>query len=354
MDDLGVLHNAWSKLPIYKRYIQKKDIAGSSFVELPKRKRYKKRVGRFMNFYQSVYRPLGELMAADAAQEENRRRLRRVDSEGVGSIHLGQVGEQGPGEQSLAHPVMNYRSVLSLFDRLLNITDVEIARAKKSIAEFKIDEIADLDTDSLIFKPSTLEIRSQFNESIACTEVTVLLTSAVADSSQSAYLCVDRYDSFASFWWRTNVDFSEFLKACRYFVKSAAHWIKTSDADSLGSIADKEFQGVYFYLDRQVVHFPLQEIEQRFSDSPLNENLLKMCEPHWDVRFVRIGLDYGDLCYDLQPVSVFPQRAGIVTHLQCSAAISDLIQWTHVKYAQRDVLRNTVGRVFQLQRSSSA
>ena len=345
MTDLEVVHKTWSDLPIYRRYISDKDVLGSTKVELPVTKRYVKHISRFWKFYQDIYRPITELMAADAAQEQNRRRLRRVDASGVGSIQLlEQPKSEGEPEQRSEPTYVSYRSIIALFDRLQRITEAEIGRAKKSLTEFRSERMADLDPEMLVFKPDELSVGEQPNEGMTCTEITVKLISSSQTAAESIYLCADRYEDYISFWWRTNIDFSEFLKACRHFVRGVVQWQESEGSHDPPATERKEFNGVYFHLADQVVHFSLEEVEGRL-DSPLHDDLLSLCESHWDVRFVRIGLDYCDLCYDLQPVGPYPQRAGIVTHLRCGNPIADLVQWTHQKYAHREALRRTIRKI---------
>ncbi|MDQ3816400.1 MAG: hypothetical protein M3362_01765 [Acidobacteriota bacterium] len=346
MKDLEFLHETWNNLPIYSQYVTKKDIPGSTLVKLPRNQKYRQHLNRFFKFYQGVYRPLAELMSTDAAQEQNRRRLRRVDVTGIGGLQSLDQSE-GSSRQTLTQPMVNYRSVLSLFDRLLSLSDTEIDRAKEAFKRSGGEHGADLDPDRLILQHDTLSLTTQRNDILECVEATAVLTpTSLPESPGSVYLCADVYEDYVSFWWRTNVDFSEFLKAARHFVRATKFWLETGGGGHTPTNKIKEFKGVYFHLANEVRSFSLEDIEQRLGDSPLSDSLIKLCEPHWDVRFVRIALQYGDLCYDMQAVGPFPQRAGIVTHLECAAIISDLIKWTNVRNAQRDLSHEIIRRIF--------
>ncbi len=346
--DLSVLHTSWNGIAKYRRYVEDKNISGSTPVRLPQNKRYVKHFVRFWSFYQDVYRPLAELMAMDSALEQNRRRLRRIDSSDVSGIRLLAEPDTEPFESTnLVQPSLNYRSILSLFDRLVNLTEAEITRAKKSLRGFGSKAIADLDTGGIVIKPDYITVKAELNNEVECVEITARLQQA-KDREGAIYFCADRYSDYCSFWWRTNADISEFLKASRHYMRSAARWI-ANHQERVDVQRDKEYRGVYFYLDNDIKHFKLDDVEQLLTDTPLNDNLLNLCEPHWHLRFLRLGLEYGDLCYDFEPIDAFPQRAGIVTHLRCAGPISDLIQWTSIKYAQKRAIEKSINRVFEIQ-----
>lgn len=346
--DLNVLHTSWNAVAKYRRYVEDKNISGSTPVRLPQNKRYMKHFVRFWSFYQDVYRPLAELMAMDSAQEQNRRSLRRIDNADVSGIRLLTDNTLDEFESTnLVQASLNYRSILALFDRLVNLTEAELTKAKKSLREFGSKAIADLDTTGIVIKPDYITVKAQINDEVECVEITARLQQT-PDKEGPIYFCADRYSDYCSFWWRTNVDVSEFLKASRHYVRSAARWI-TDHRETVVLPSDKEYLGIYFYLDRGIKHFRLDEVEHLLTDTPLNDSLLNLCEPHWHIRFLRIGLEYGDLCYDFQPIDAFPQRAGIVTHLRCTGPIGDLIQWTSTKYAQKRVIEKTIKRVFEIQ-----
>jgi len=181
---------------------------------------------------------------------------------------------------------------------------------------------------------------SRYSDDFDCIDVTAVMRSG---SVECDYFSVDRYRDFNSFSWETDVEFVEFLRMARLFVRNTSRWVDDHSYENTIS-QSKHFSGLYFHLHDSVKQFKIEKIEHLDPDF-----VLPLIEPHWNISFVRIALPYGDLCYDLEITNDSPQRAGIVSHIPCVGPIADLIHWTHAKYVPRKNTQDAVRTVFSLQ-----
>jgi len=336
--DLEYVGKLFAKNKKYMAFRQGKASAIEE-VEFPRSPATAKRFEHFVEFYRDVIRPLGGILAADASQEQNKRQLRRVDISSVGGLYLlsGQQTEQ-TDVLALAQAAVDYRGLISLYDRLINLTEALVSRARTSIAGVHREAVSAIDRTKSLFAPTQLEYTSKTNNQLASEEVIIYMPSG-SQQERCIFLCADIYATYVSFWWNTNTGFSEFMKAVRYFNRVAAESIKRKSIQITPAEHEKQYNGIYFFIENGVKHFPLDAV-----DGLATESLLRLCEPQWHVRYVRIGLPYGDLCYDFEPLEPFPQRAGILTHLELSDALGALIQWTHTEYVHADAIRDVVSR----------
>lgn len=334
--DLAAIQQALTNIPVYQRYIRKDNVVGSTPVRLPRNARYVKRFARYQTFYQNVYRPLNELLSTDAAQEGNRRQLGRIEQESVAGLYL---FDERAALSPAVQQIPDFRSLIALFDRFLNLTRVEISRARQSLKHFQQESVGNLYSEKLGFGLDRLDVERKDNRNFGCVEATVRLIEP-GNPATNIFLSADRYPGYVSYWWRTNIVFTEFIKYARFFAQNTRLWLDTvPQAEPHGQ---KEYEGIYFFLDDEIKHFNIAH-----GDHSLTDSIVRLCEPHWRIRFVRLALPYADLCYDFEPVESFPQRAGLVTHLGASRQIADFIQNTHSQYVNREAIRKAVDEIWE-------
>jgi hypothetical protein len=342
--DLERLQGAWSNIAEYRAYRSTKAGAGR-IVRLPRSKRYEKFLLRFRGFYYEMGRPVAGLLAADWAQESNRRQLRRVDSSGVGG---GYSPVEGPDDKKgvpqapeARGGVATYRSALATFDRVLQANSAQIGRIKKELDGFDRKTVGDFFSGATRIRDAErLRLRWRKNDEFGCTDVTVW-QQQLLHNTEMAYLCADVYPDFVSFWWRTNADFNEFIKASRYYIREVCRRAGGLRPIDLSFGKGKEYNGVYFYAEDEVVHADADAIENLSSES-----LLQLCRPDLQLKFIRLGLPYADLCYDFEAIGEFPQRAGIVTHaLAYPEPIADFVLWTQAGFALELEVRRRVSEI---------
>lgn len=292
-------------------------------------------VQEFNETYQKLYRPLAEVLASDVALEQNRRLIRKIGTGDVAGVYPYDEAQQGApasGREGWSVLTADYREAIALYDRVVNLATVRKKQDVGELRQYPKEIVGDIDNRGEIHPIEDLSLTWNHNQELDCWEVTAVLRG----TPDVPYLWVDRYQSFTSFYWQTTVDFAEFLKIARHYVKAVAAWIDTSGEQSDAG-RSKLYTGIHFFLDKEVKRLPLEHLDDLSADL-----ILAQCEPQWKLRYVRIGLPYGDLCYDFEPIGSLPQRAGLMTHLKCYSAIADFIQWTHSKYARRGVWRRVV------------
>lgn len=329
------LQQSWVEVPGYRGWSAKKDRPGSDRVQLPAEHSYTKLVQEFNETYQKLYRPLAEVLAGQVALEQNHRLLRGVSQNGVAGVYpYDEAQHTEGGRHSEWQFTPNYRQALALYDRIVKLASEQTQRDFKELRRFPKETVVDIDSKGKIFPIDEEDLSLSWHKNSDLRSMEITATSKnVPDQS---YLWIDRYESFTSFYWQTNVDFAEFLKVARHYVKTVAAWIDVAGEEKEPS-RGKIYNGIHFFLDKEVKRLPLEHLDDLSADL-----ILAQCEPHWNLRYVRIGLPYGDLCYDFAPIGSLPQRAGLLTHLKCFNAIADFIQWTNVKFARRGIWRRVV------------
>jgi hypothetical protein len=244
-------------------------------------------------------------------------------------------------EISFSPTPMNLRQIMGLYDRLINLSSELLSRTKSGLTGISRETVAEVDPRGFLVPLEQLYTRRTYDRSVDCAEITLYLRQNQPQGDLT-YLCGDVYKDFASLWWTTNTDFEEFLNAVRSYIRSVDESDVTDDADIKGS-KEKKYSGVYFFLGNEVKHFPIEELEGLTATVVFNRSKL-----NWQPRFVRIGLKYADLCYDFEPVSHFPQRAGILTYLKSANPVTDFIRRTHSKYVRGRVLESHVSDLLGL------
>jgi hypothetical protein len=227
----------------------------------------------------------------------------------------------------------DYRELMALYDRVINLTAAQTSSQVSANKDFPEQSVGDFRA----WRESgyeSLHIKANENTLYDCVEVDAVRNYSGEDL---VYFSADVYSSFASFFWETSITLPEFIKLVRRFVGSATRW-KVVNGFVLSETPRKLFNGLYIYLADGVKHIPLHR------DTDLSQEFLaSKLDPHWKVRFIRVGLLFADLCYDFQAVDGLPQRAGILSHMPCRDAIADFIHWSNSRYAPRLFVVGAVG-----------
>lgn len=335
--NLEVIQRNLGNIAAYARYEQKRDIPANTCVKLPRNKQFIDHAVAFASYYWDTFRPTIELISNDASREENRRRIRGLEPAPSFPVPFA-------GEAQLECPLndlrqqMDYRRLMALYDRLLFLGEKELTRATAALGKLPRGLLGPIDKRGMFHPKPQLRIKSAQVPEGGPMEFTVLLTRQATDTRRM-YLAADRYRDYWCYWWPTNADLAEFIKASRYYVQSCSYW-GSKDENPLLPIKEKEYNGIYIYLKDSIRHFPPDAYGALEVD-----NILRLFEGSWKVRFVRIALPVGDLWYDIESISPFPQRAGLITHLRYLSPIRDLVQWTHSLYLDDHTLTPILSKI---------
>jgi hypothetical protein len=329
-DDIDWIHKKWVSVPAFRNYLKTKD-SPRARLKLPKSRMYLRKITRFWSLYTDVFRPLGQLLAGEMAQEENRRRLRGIESTAIGEAYL--FDEAEIGRKPSGSPELNasYRSTISLFDRILNITQKEITRGLTEVRKYTPSIFGEVDVKRIFHEPKLLRISMDESSNPICLKI------YFDEKPQSTYVFGEKYSDYTSLWWKTNVNFGEFMKAVRYYMRKSADL-----TDTAKPLKSKEFSGIYFYTAHGAKHFELgHEIDNISTDS-----LLQLC-PFSDVRTICLALPFCDFYYDLEGIEGELPEIALVSHCLHPDITSDFVQWTNWKYAHRSQIRSALSRTLK-------
>ncbi len=311
-------------------------------LEKGRRSEYLSALKNFLSFYWQVLRPSAELASIDQSREINRRRLLGVDaptSSATLEEHNAKADQQqASGDISIAGEI-NYREVIILSDKVIAETENEISQLAEKLQKAPREVLSDVDLQGLIVEPDQLTIEVTEDVETQSTEFTAIIKSASFNTS-TILLCADRYQDFISFWWRTNTTFVEFIRAARFFVKSAKSYMQKNGME-MSSPKPRQFLGCYFYTNRGTFH-----VRSEYLPEELNaEALMQLIRKGDVVRFIRMGLDVGDIWYDFVPFGSIPQRAGILTHLDLALPIAQCVRQTSSVYAQHYLVEKAITEI---------
>ncbi len=337
--DLNVLHNEWSKIKDEKSF----SVFGHGLkLENTERQIYLSALDRYIAFYRKVLRPVAELVSADQAREANRRTRLGVDAVVPSGVIVSTVAEERQADVLSADipnaAEISYRDLIVLFDKVITQTHHEVDRLSKTLRKTPRELLADLDISGAIVAPDKVSIDVVKDKDTNSIEFTAFVSSH--STQPIILLCADRYEDYTSFWWRTGVTFPEFIRAARYFVKSAKSQLRATKI-VVDSSKQRQFLGYYIYTDQGTYHYALEQLPEELNAG----DLLELAGREKKIRFVRLGLVVGDLCYDFEPFGMIPQRAGIVTHLPLSDPIANFVEATVSTYAQRSTIKEAITRI---------
>lgn len=339
--DLESLHKKWNDLSIFQNYIKHRGTQGSFPIKLPKEKDYTKRLSRFKRFYEDVFKPIGDLVSTGISQENNRRLLRRIDTSDIGGFYQCQDSDNLDLANSCPpYSIFDYRSIIELFDKFLKLTEAEIKLSTKDLAKYTKEAIIDLDRTGILFQPDKFKLEETHNLQTNCNEFKALIKSP-SHSDYSLFFCADVYKDYFCIWWRTSVDFNEFMKAFRYYIRNIARELENGSLEDFAN-KKRQFQGVCFYLDNNYKSFDLDKIPDFRSNT-----LLQLCEPQWSIRFIRLSILFGDIYYDFEPINSNYQQVCLTSHLKSISSIADLLQLTHSRNTQKRVIRNIIEAILK-------
>lgn len=331
--NLGFLHDDWSNIPAYKKYKMNKDKNANLYVRLPKNRKYENHLLYFRKWYSKVFRPVAEVISSNMAQEENLRSIRKIDRIESSFLYFFDESYQFANKKgNKSEIILDYRSIIHLYDRIINLTEKNIIATEQDLEKLKKRSLTEIDLKNEFLKLSKIYLQKEENNTLLCTEYNLILQDIKV---KDVLFSVDVYKDYAAFWWRTNIEFIEFIRAVRYYLQSFSQQLTQRKIQITKIEKNKEFLGIYFYLDNDVKFFDAQYINA----SNLNSyDILELCDKSWNIIFVRIATEYGDFCYDFGPVSQFPQRAGFTTHIYAHQCITDFIQWTNIKHATKQTI----------------
>ncbi len=314
-----LLHR-WQAIPTYADYCRG-NRSPNEMVTLPELEgEYLDSLRAFKEFYDEALRPRGELLCTDISQEQNKRRLRGISLEDIGTSAL------PPPDHGTS---LDQRTILLLFDQLMADTEAQITQLKFSLKVLDEKTLKTADPAHVASQLSELVMEKRPNQDLQRVEGTIVLRprSSSEANLREEVVWVDIYSDYASFLWPTNVTFTEFVRAMRYAIKAISQWTTQMNSQVRG-VREKEYLGLYFYLEDGLRFVPLAELEELTA-----EGILSHCQDPWRIRSFRFGHEMGDFCYDFVPDRGSQQQISFLSHLfRSKKTISEFIWWTHTKH----------------------
>lgn len=334
--DIEFIHKSWTQISKFKKFRQDRKIPSSSKIRLPQNRKYLYHFSKFIGFYRQILRPVTEILSINQAQEENRRYISRIEKD-YDDILFFEDSTNLKKEAAIYQRNIDYRNIMSLFDRIINTTQKEIYRTRNDLKKYDPKIIGDIDSESKIVEIKKLILNKKIIkiEDLEVTEYNAYIKINIGQ--KQLYFCADKYTDYCCFWWKTNTTIGDFLSSVKMFIRKTVDW----KVSKIKIKKNKEFSGLYIYLPNDMIKYNFDDDE-----GDIYENILSILNTLGRILFVRIAFDFGDFFYDFEPVYPFPQRAGLITHSTKNVAISDFIYNTNSKYIQRDVLRNSIKKIF--------
>jgi len=160
---ISELHDAWKNISIFRQYVSKRNIQGTTRVPVPGGDRYRLCVKHFNDVYSQIYRPSLELLSADFAIDQNQRLLRGVAARDL-AMEFDST-EDNSNEfipPSLRASVPDYREVLALFDRVINLSLGYRSHQISSLSRYSLESVGDLGVSPDV-RETSLTVSSRYH-----------------------------------------------------------------------------------------------------------------------------------------------------------------------------------------------
>jgi len=341
-EDIDGIQDRWNRIPDYAVYVKRPDERRAiRRVRLPRARDYQRRVARFAELWNTVFRPTGEILANDVAWETNRRNQLRIAHNTIADMLGPPDSVPGGHEPGIAKPTLRYRNVIQLWDRLIERTATEVSRGVGAGRVLDEKDIADLDSTGFFFSSTELSSAKLTDAPIPGVDAHLILIGPKAHARR--FLIAERYPSFYNFVWPTTTDFHEFLQAMRVYLRKASTDVSDVNArrGRLGRRRKKAFDGLLVATNDRVIRIPSRRIPD-YSHT----TLMALLDPTWKIRFVRIATDLGDFSYEFMPMHTISTVA-LVTHVRHAPAIASMIQLTHSNFASRASIVSVLAGLFE-------
>jgi len=328
IQSLVQLLKTWHSIPEYKAYLSGTEKA-TTYVQLPKGKRYLNNYLRFRDNYQRLYSSVREAIETDLSDEENIRSLLGVST--------WSMMDAIPGAPEGESQLVSTRIIFTLFDKMNTVMLRSLNRFEKDLKSVPSNLIADVDIEGIVNPIERLAVEVAGKPEFECREIAVMLL-----GTEQPYFSGDLYPDYYAIWWPMSLTFSEFLTEVRWFIAQtrAAKPIGNCTATDKG----KEFDGIYLYLQGQAspMHLPLASCPDLIPDDILSAAEKKM------IIMVRIATEVGDLFYEFSPSFGQHRRVGIISHVVAKEATAWLIYSTNLRRAGYPEVSRVIREVFDL------